>query len=604
MADNIISRSFSSLSQQINKWTGKDEEHQEGVVSQFLPELGLDLSNEELIKLKNNWLSNSTPYTKEILSKQIDNENYYKGITFNSNLQEKRPLADNEIFMAIETFIPEVTRANPDPLIKLNDEVDDYAELNKDIVVYRADQVKVRMKMKKVARFWALYYLGPIKIAWDEIENDFVVEVLRPQKLILDKDGVVEEGTYKGQFLGEMRRKTASKLVEEFPNKKSFIEKLANNQMGTELQYIEWWTNEFVFWTLENEVLDKRKNPHFNYEGEQIEITDEFGEQTTETLDPINHFRTPQMPYMFLSVFSLGKQPHDDTGLVEQNLPNQDRINKMVRQIDKNIDNMNNGVVISGDAVSKEQAAKVAEAVRRGGVIWVPSGSAGSAVARINSPSLPADVYNTLQTAKQDLASIFGTTGFTPQGIKSEESVRGKILIKGQTQGRNSAITEAIEQLYDRLYNWFIQMSYVYYEEEHLLNILKPEDVDRYLSMRKTVTGKLLVSIKEGSLIPKDPLTKRNEAVERFAGGSIDPLSYMEALDVSDPIESTKRLLLYQSDPIQYAEELGIPLPQAPQQLGGGGAIIPPDEEAIPPEQQVAENPLESNILSAVNIEQ
>lgn len=603
MPENILSRAFYSLGEKINKFTGAEQETSEGVVSQLLPELELSLSDEELIKLKKKWESNSRDYTLKILEKQKENEQYYLGKSFGSDLQSGKALADNEIFMAVETFIPEVTRANPEPVVTINGESTEFAELNKDIVIQRADELTVRLKMKKNVRFWSLYYLGPVKFGWDETEDDFTVEVVRPQKLILDKNATINEGVYNGSFIGEYRRKPAYKLAEEFPAKKDFITKLVKGSMGTELQYIEWWTNEFVFWTLEDEVLDKKKNPHFNYSGETVVVTDVMGNEAEQETLPVNHFKVPQIPYAFLSVFSLDKQPHDETSLIEQNLPNQDRINKMLRQIDKNIDNMNNGIVISGDAMTKEDAATAAKAIRNGGTVWIPKGNASSAVSRIPSPSLPADVYNTLTTAKQDLSAIFGTTGFTPQGIKSEETVRGKILIKGQDQGRNSGISEHIEQLYDQIYNWFVQMTYVYYEQEHLERILGEEDAKRYLEMKATNTSRMLVSVKEGSLIPKDPLTKRNEAVDRFASGSIDPLSYMEALDVPDPLEATKRLLMYQADPFAYAAELGIQLPAQPVPAGGGVGAPVAEEAPVAPEQAAANDPMAQDVLSAVPIE-
>ena len=48
-----------------------------------------------------------------------------------------------------------------------------------------------------------------------------------------------------------------------------------------------------------------------------------------------------------MEIFNLGTQPVDDTSLIGQNLSNQDLVNKRLRQMDKNIDDMNGGVIVS-----------------------------------------------------------------------------------------------------------------------------------------------------------------------------------------------------------------------------------------------------------------
>src|SRR3990167_9530172 len=139
-----------------------------------------------------------------------------------------------------------------------------------------------------------------------------------------------------------------------------------------------WTTDDYIFWTLEDQVLHKTKNPHWNDETEQplpadpysgMPPMDEQGMPLTQTVQGKNHFKNKKKPYIFLSVFNLGKHPHDDTNLMQQNIPLQDLINKRLSQIDKNADNSNGGVAVSGDAFTEEQASKVAKARRAGGTL-------------------------------------------------------------------------------------------------------------------------------------------------------------------------------------------------------------------------------------------
>ena len=104
-----------------------------------------------------------------------------------------------------------------------------------------------------------------------------------------------------------------------------FIDEITEEKGGSSLQYIEWWTDEMLFWELKGKILGKVKNPHWNYG--TIDMV------TGEEVMGRNHFEMSQKPYIFLSVFNLGKHPYDETSLVEQNLSNQDQLNKRNRQI-------------------------------------------------------------------------------------------------------------------------------------------------------------------------------------------------------------------------------------------------------------------------------
>ena len=59
-------------------------------------------------------------------------------------------------------------------------------------------------------------------------------------------------------------------------------------------------------------------------------------------------------------------------------------------------------------------------------------------------------------------------------------------------------------------------MMYVYYDQEHYANVVGIDNQFEFSTIINTelFNTKLLVSVKEGSMIPKDPLLKRNEAID------------------------------------------------------------------------------------------
>lgn len=590
-----------SLGKNTNKLSGEEFlEKEEGLVSDKIPELKLDMDDEDLIALKKQWEKtwNDSEAKTDLERKQKENEKYWLGDHYENKIQKaknKRPLMDNLIFEAFESFLASITQQNPEPLVLSED-----SQLAKSIkkgLIYLADVLKMKLKVRTAVRYWGLYYLGVIQIGWSDINNEIDVMPIRPQRLVLDPEAVVVGGEYFGSYLGKYRREKADDLISRFPNQKTFIEKKVDKKMGTKIGYMEWWTNDFLFWTLEDEVLGKVKNPHWNYDQEEEEpemesIVNEFGEEeqitkmgedgepvmTTKTIEGNNHFRSRKIPFAFMTVYNLGLKPFDDTNQIEQVLSLQDAINKRIKQIDKNADNMNAGAVVSGDSFTKEQAAEVAEALRTGKTVRVPQGDVNRAYKRDQGAQLPAFVYNSLIDTRNELRGVFGTTGLTPEGIKSEETVRGKIIIRGQDASRGMPVTEAVEQFYDYIFNWMVQLMYVYYDETHQFKIVGEEESMEITKIRNSdLLQEVLISIKEGSLIPKDDLTKRNEAVDLWGAGAIDPIELYTRLDFPHPRESAMNLYLWQSNPAMLFPELQQQM--APQQQQPGQVGQPAEEQ-------------------------
>jgi len=549
---------YYSLSDDINKVRTTEEIPE----ADLLPELTLTMSDEELIDLARDWTKQWQKFEPSIRKIQDENENYWLGKQF-SHGQGERPMVDNLIFESLETFLPIATRPKADPLVESDntEEGNALADKVRKMLVYTADILSFNLQLKQVARYWALYMLGVMKVGWSMKENDITCVAIRPQKLILDATATVEKGEYTGYYIGEMLEDQASDLILRFPKHTAHIKDKVKDNMGTKVPYTMWTTDDYVFWTMEDVVLAKSKNPHWNYDSEQtVESVDDFGNptQNIQKVQGNNHFRNRKKPYVFLSVFNLGKHPHDDTNLVQQNIGLQDLINKRLVQIDKNADNANGGLAVSGEAFTEEQASKAAKAKRNGGVIWVPTGPVANAIVELNGSPLPNFVYESLIDYRNELRNIFGTRGSTPQGTIGEETVGGKQIIRGQDTDRiGGGISVYLEQFSDQVYNWFVQLMYVYYDEPHTAPVLGKERAQEYLSLiNSDFTSKLLIGVKEGSMIPTDPASQRGEALELWAQQGIDPITFFDRLEFPNPRESAKNLYLWMSDPIALFPDL------------------------------------------------
>lgn len=575
---------FHSLSAGINtKGDSRTEETQQGALD-LLDDLKLNMSDEKLIALKKDYEKRWKEFEPQILRKQLESEDYWKGKHFHYKHEvghseeqdyQHRPQIDNLIFEALETFLPIATRQNPEPVVFADQtkEGQMLADKVRKMLIFQADRIRLKLRLKKVLRLWSLHFVGVMKVSWSERDDDMNFEVIRAPKLILDPDSTVNEDMeYTGEYIGIHRKETAANLVERFPEASTKIKEEVQDRMGTQVGYVEWWTNEFVFWTMKDEVLGKLKNPNWN-QPEISKKVDEFGEESIETVQN-NHFRSPKMPFIFLSVFNLGKTPFDETSLIEQNLTNQDIVNKRQRQIDQNVSEMNNSWVISGErsGLTKQQATEFIEEARIGGGLFIESGSPRDAVSKETGSPLPADVFNNLADMRNEIRNIFGTRGSSPQGTVNEETVRGKIIISEQDSSRiGGGISEYLEQFADKVFNWMVQMMYVHYDEAHVASMIGDQNATEFIQLsRNDFNGKRLqVSVKEGSMIPKDPVTKANQAIDLSRANLLDPISLYDALEFPNPQQSAERLFTWQNAPQLLFPEVaqGVGTAQAEQEL-------------------------------------
>lgn len=557
MADTGIN-AYVSLGADINKSKmGATDEVREGVVSQKLPELALTMEDADLVKLTTQWEKDwkESPKKSEWEKQCEENEKYWLGQQFDSPKADKsRPMVDNLIFESVETSLPQITRRNPEPLVQLYSR-EDHNEVNiryvtkvKDKLEALADENKLRLKLKKGARHWSIYQIGVAKFGWDLDKDIPIVRIIRPKRVILDPSATIDEDGYTGNRIGEYRKLEASRILaiageSITPDAKKAIDDLVGDNTATEIQFIEWWTTQYMCWKLGSHILLKRKNPHWNYDKQTVDLyvgnVDTYGNETPSQnmQEGINHFKSPKMPYAFLSVFNLGDQPMDKTGLIQQNLANQDLINKRNRQIDKNADKMNGGAVVSlaRSGLTQPQAKNVVEAVRKGGAVLIPDGNPQEAVYFPQVPSLPADVYTQLTDTRTRMRDIFGIRGSSAAGLENEQTVRGKFLNRTTDTDRNGGISEYLEQFADETYNWFVQLLYVYDTGFQFLGNGTPP--------------RIRVSVKEGSLLPKDSASIAAQAMELASLNRISNIDLFKKLDYPNPEEMAANIWLETNAP-------------------------------------------------------
>lgn len=593
---------------------------EEGPVGEKYGALTLSLSDEELLKLKEEWELKYAPYESKIKAIFERNKESYIGKRQNGQwlTDNDLPISANLQFEAEETFLASALSKNPEPTVYSDDtpEGDVISRSVRVMLAYHADQLVLRRKLALMVRQWSIYHLGVLKYGWNKQVNDVTIDNRKIQDFIFDPNGYVDAyGDFIG-YLGERIKVTAEKLIEMFPRKKSYISESVEGKLGTEVKYTEWWSADdtYTFVTYRGEVLDKYKNPYFNYpEPVRDPMTGEVqvnGNNSELEQDGKNHFAVPKKPYVFLSVFSLQEQPHDITSLVEQNIPNQNRIRRRTEQIDYNTNSANNAYAFSADNFNEETAKQAAAARAKGNPILVPSGKPmGEAIMPLNAQDLPRTVFNELEIAKTDLRQSWGILGMTTQPSNEDMTARGMILNNQNDSTRiGGGIGQAIEQVADNVFNSLTQLYYVFYDEPHFASVMGTAKSLEYVQLQASMlTVPLLVSVSPDSLRPRDQITEINLAQTLFDKGVIGPKTLLKMLSFPSPDDSAADGLLYKIDPMSYmmlnfpdfaqqlqqAQQMQMMQQQGMAQAMGGGMA---PEDTTEPKQNLAQNPADAGL--------
>lgn len=602
MPDDPFQENINAVQNLVGSDINKTDESQFEEVGELTDALTLDMSDEDLIKLSKEWERKHQTYYPKIETRAKRNETYYSGEEYKSGTDKK--VSSNLIFEAQETFIPQALAKNPEPVVWSDNTPEGQEASNqiKSMLQYKADTMVLRKKLGISLRQWSVNFIGIIKHGWDEKNKDFKSETRNPKNFVwADPNAYIDEtGRYVGTALGERCQVTAKKLIEMYPIAKDAVTLKVDGKMGTIVTYTEWWTDDYCFYTFENLVLEKHKNPFFNYPNEEKNTEEEQDKYDLEavTVTPgKNHFSIPMMPYSFLSIFSLQQQPHDITNLIEQAISQQDRIIARDLQISKNLRNGNNSLIMDDRYFTIETARQGASAIEDGDpVLGNPEG-----VKRLPSAPLPSGILQAQENDKQMLRQLFGTYGITPQKENSETTARGQILEQDQDSSRiGGGVGEALEQLADNVFNWWLQLMYVFYDEPHYGAILGlGKSVEYVQIINSDINRQFVVSVSPNSMAPRDEIALQNTALSLWQDKAIDPLNLMKLLPqvFPDPNKSAQMLLTYMTNPAQYAAELGVQMQQPMQQGAGGEPIVPENPTTL-------SQPAQSGDLAQVPINQ
>lgn len=114
-------------------------------------------------------------------------------------------------------------------------------------------------------------------------------------------------------------------------------------------------------------------------------------------------------------------------------------------------------------------------------------------------------------------------------------------------------IGDALEQVADNIFNWWLQLMYVFYDDEHYAAMVGNGRAIEFVTITKmNMNRQFVVSVAPGSMKPKDEINEMNMAIDLWNKKALDPITLFQRLDFADPMESAKKVTLWNTNPQLY----------------------------------------------------
>jgi len=525
-----------------------------------LKELEVDMSDDDLKTTIKSWLSIAWLSDKILITNWDINKAYYRWLDSRTKdiVSDRSKVTDNRIFTNLETIVPIVTSSPAKPIVFIpwaqgkdkdsKNKVRDQAIQTQKLLLALYEKLKLQRKFEKIVRQHNIYRIGIVKY-WIK-DDEIFTEVILPSRILIDSEATTMEDS---EFIGEKIVSTAKALIERFPDKESEISKEVQGKLWTKITYMEWWSDEIMVTSIDSKIiLDKKKNPLFDYKWIIEETFDKFWE-VKEVTTKFNVFNKPRKPYIRFTVYNIGENIIDDTTPLELSKSLQDWINDRKRQLWDNAETVWNPIK-TYKWFTSDQSAEANENLRAWD--WVNL-SDDQEINYIQAAPLPAHIQNDLTDSRNSIDNIFGIHSTTRGERLWGESWIARQALREWDEDRQATIGRAIEEVSEELYNAWLHLIKVFYDKPQLIPVIWKESTGEFLeAKREDIAEWVKIKVKPWSTIPDDPNAIRAQALELAKLWKITDRRLFEALKIDDADEAVKELELEQVKAQQAQEKL------------------------------------------------
>jgi len=486
-------------------------------------ELKIDVKDEQLIEITNQWLKIADSDLQELNSEFEARKKYY---LYGTDIPAaQRQIVDNRIFMSIETIIPIATSGLPVPNVLSDSDKIEEIEQSKTwekilMSIYRRQ--KMSKILEKSVRFLNLAKYTVIKTRYNSIKEDIETYVVHPSRCLFNNKRDISTGF---DWFGEKITVSAERLIKMFPKEKQYILAQVKNKTATLVTYIEFWTNDTLVIRFKDKILSKSTNPNF------------------EKSNKKNFLDEPRMPYFVTSMFDLGETIAGSTSLIDQAIPLQDSINKRKSQIDKNADMVNGKIMGTGvNGLTKQEFSQVDWTNPAEG-IFMSQGEIGD-IQRISGQPLPQFVENDMLHSQSELDNIMGTHSTTRGEREGRETATGRNILRESDRGRIDIFGRRMEEVVEDLFKYWTQLVKVYFVNKRRISFLQDEIKESFTFNKDSIGTSIDIEIIPGTLIPEDNASKQQRMLTLANAQKISTFDLHKEMGIKNPRTTAKNAYL------------------------------------------------------------
>jgi hypothetical protein len=582
------------------------------------PSLELPIDDNTLVAVLTQKISKSESFYKDKLKldkRRTENQDFWLGKQLDTSKFDEWqvPTVDNMIWQNTETRIAIASGRMPDIVVTPTDNEAKSKEAAKTLqngLKLKITSESTKRMVKDGLRQQHINFTAAIKCRWNKNigeSGDYEFYLCNPLAIGIDHTATIPHEGFtadNAEIIYEWIEEPVSVVLSKFPNKKEELFKLLNikqgtpRQMMTKMRYLEVWFTwydetgqqlEGVCWKYNNLILDKQKNPYFDWKGIQKAIEGEDGAPMLQEYFN-NFFDRPRKPYIIFSHTNLGKCPIDDTTPIEQSIPLQKSANKRLRQITEIADNAVPKKAFAGDYITKEDARRVTNDPEEN--IWFDGANdVSKAVTTLRSDPPSPLLYQDLVGTRQQIDSKFATHSVTRGELQTQESgVSKQITREGDLTISDDIVSIVVERVVSEMANWATQMMKMFYVDAHWVKDMGQDgELVAVALQQDLIEDGMAVSVSSSST---DKASKKDMAIALVGQKANDPLSLFEDLEVPNPKERARRMITFnmggQDGFARYAKETGLDISGggivSPEGTGGAeSGVIPPEGGQTPP---------------------
>lgn len=606
------------------------------------------LKDGQLAKLiEQRWASSDTVWqiiksTYEINTKAYENKSAYID-KIPANVAK---VLSNRIFPNMEAVINSVI-ANP-PSINFipgrkGEESQNLAREMEGFFRKKYRDIGVKETMRMALRNLYFSRLLVIKPFWNAKINDFDARSIDPRDIRVGKFSRKEE---ESEFAIEEVKDNLCSLITRFPKKtKEILEKSGFNEeeindayiMNPEVKYKECWIGDYVIFKYDNIILDKIRNPYWDWDGilitdeEEQQINTSYGDdrralftqikldqqnrkmatlpspevetdapQTVEGEIPpneghsepqtykaynFNYFNQPRKPYIYATILNNENSPIGRTDFITLALPLQLSIDSRKQDIGKNCELVNGIIKVDSEVMGKADAQSLAFEAK--GIIWGKGVVQG--VARETGTPLPQMVFDDMLDSRSEIDNIMAASSAFRGEREGQETKAGRLALIQQSFLRLNELVQVVDFVSGELFAWFYQLSKTRYTEYHYAKWIGKEDAVKTTTLIQDdfETGSEIQVI-PGKTLPVDSEFRFERAQKDMEQGIISPIDYMEEAGYTNPKDLAKNSQIYKLNPNIAvgitSEEMQELVPEAPKEekppsISISYADLPPDAQ-------------------------